>query len=79
MGWNDHVTFEETECLDCGEIDIWEYWDSTAKVRYGGANKELGHKLGHDDSKSDRCPHCGSTRGKFVEEDDESGEYGWSD
>jgi hypothetical protein len=27
MGWNDHVEFLETECLDCGATAEWEYWD----------------------------------------------------
>ena len=23
MGWNDHVEFYKTECLECGEINNW--------------------------------------------------------
>lgn len=67
MGWNDHVDFVQMECLECGEIDTWECWDSIAKARYGGP---LGEKLGHDVNNSGRCPYCGSTKGK-VSEDDE--------
>ena len=70
MGWNDHVSFEETECLDCGAVGTWEYWNDTAKARYGGENKNLGHYLGHDDSNSDRCPYCGSTKGRIIDEAD---------
>jgi hypothetical protein len=66
MGWNDHVVSVETECLDCGAVDVWECWDEVAKARYGG---DLGRKLGHDIGNSDRCPHCGSTRGKQVDDD----------
>jgi hypothetical protein len=66
MGWNDHVDFVEMECLDCGQIDVWECWDEVAKVRYGG---ELGKMLNHDIANSDRCPHCGSTRARLAEEE----------
>ena len=39
MGWNDHVEFIETECLDCGVTDTWEYWDAVGKVeRRAGLN-----------------------------------------
>jgi hypothetical protein len=72
MGWNDHVDFYETECLSCGEVDTWEYWDGVAKVRYSG---ELGEMLGHDVRNSGRCPHCGATEGAIVEEDDD--EINW--
>lgn len=68
MGWNDHVEFIDMQCLECGEVGIWECWNEVAKARYGG---ELGRKLGHDASKSDRCPDCGSTRGKAVVETDD--------
>jgi Zn finger protein HypA/HybF involved in hydrogenase expression len=71
MGWNDHVEFWETECQDCGEVDTWEYWNEVAMARYGGANKHLGNFLGHDDNKANRCPHCGSTKGVIVEDDDD--------
>ena len=68
MGWNDHVEFAKMKCLNCKKIDIWECWDELAKVRYGG---QLGRKLGHDIKYSDRCPHCGSTRGKQIDEDED--------
>jgi len=71
MGWNDHVDFHETECLECGAVDTWEHWDETALARYGGENAHLGEFLGHSDQKHNRCPHCGSTRGAAVEEDDD--------
>lgn len=67
MGWNDHVESIEIECLDCGEVGIWEYWDDVAKARYGG---ELGRKLGHNINNSDRCPNCGSIKGKQVPVDE---------
>jgi Zn finger protein HypA/HybF involved in hydrogenase expression len=67
MGWNDHMQVCETECLDCGEVDVWEYWDDVGVDRYSGS---IGQKLNVDPSKSGRCPHCGSTRGKIVEGDD---------
>jgi hypothetical protein len=65
MGWNDHVEFAQMQCLTCGEVDTWEFWDIVAKARYGG---ELGRKLGHDIKDSGRCPHCGSTRGRETED-----------
>ena len=65
MGWNDHVEMIEMECLNCGKVDVWECWDDVAKVRYGG---ELGQNLGHDIKNSDRCPHCGSTKGQPADE-----------
>lgn len=65
MGWNDHVSFAETECLECGAVDTWEYWDATAIARYSG---DLGTALGHDASRSGKCPHCGSTKGELQEE-----------
>jgi hypothetical protein len=40
MGWNDHVEYFETECLDCGEISNWEYWDEVGKQRYVGGIAE---------------------------------------
>jgi Zn finger protein HypA/HybF involved in hydrogenase expression len=39
MGWNDHVTFAETECLDCGEISAWEYWDEVGKCPDCGSTR----------------------------------------
>jgi len=69
MGWNDHVELIEMECLECGEVDLWENWGEVAKARYGG---DLGKKLGHDIANSDRCPNCGSTKGKSVEDDDDA-------
>jgi len=66
MGWNDHVDFIETECLQCGVVAVWEHWNEIAKARYGG---ELGRKLGHDVANSGKCPHCGSIEGEVVEED----------
>ena len=66
MGWNDHVGFQEMECLDCGRIDTWEFWDDVAKERYSDGLDEF---LGHDHRKSDRCPHCGSTNGQAVDGD----------
>lgn len=68
MGWNDHVELVEMECLDCGEVEFGECWDDTAKARYGG---RLGKMLNHDVDKSDRCPVCGSTKGKPVEDEDD--------
>lgn len=67
MGWNDHVDFREMECESCGETDTWEFWDSVAIARYSGG---LDKKLGHDANKSGRCPHCGSTEGKEVDDDE---------
>jgi hypothetical protein len=46
MGWNDHVEFCETECLECGEISTWQYWDSVSSERLNVNGK---------------CPNCGST------------------
>ncbi len=66
MGWNDHVEFIETECLDCGEIDTWEYWDDVAKQRYVGA---IGEMIGRDVNKSGHCPHCGSPKGELVDDE----------
>jgi hypothetical protein len=71
MGWNDHVDFKETECLDCGVRDTWEFWDDVAKQRYVG---RIGQMINRDVSKSDRCPHCGSTRGRPIDESDVAGE-----
>lgn len=64
MGWNDHVDFVETECLECGAIDDWEYWSETGKARYVGA---IGEMVGQDATRSGKCPHCGSTRGKITD------------
>ena len=68
MGHNDHVEYEEMECLSCGAIDIWEFWDDVGRARYTG---RIGEMLNVDPEHNDRrCPHCGSTKGKLVEEDD---------
>lgn len=67
MGWNDHVEVFETECLDCGAVDDWEYWDEVGRERYVGPVGEL---LGQDATKSGKCPHCGSSRGKIIDDDD---------
>ncbi len=68
MGWNDHVQVIETECLDCGQIDDWEYWDEVGRERYIGS---VGALVGQDATKSHKCPHCGSTNGKVIDEEDE--------
>jgi hypothetical protein len=65
MGWNDHVEFIETQCLDCGEVDDWEYWDCVGRERYVGA---VGKLLNVDATRSGKCPHCRSSRGQVVEE-----------
>ena len=31
MGWNDRVCWVETECLKCGTICEWEYWDGKGR------------------------------------------------
>ena len=67
MGWNDHVDFIETECLTCGEVSEWEYWDAVGRQRYVGA---IGEFLGVDAEKSGKCPHCGSTDGQVIERED---------
>ena len=67
MGWNDHVSSEEMECLSCGEIDTWTMWDDGGKARYTG---RIGKMLGVDPAAGNRCPHCGSTRGKPAEDDE---------
>jgi hypothetical protein len=64
MGWNDHVEFIETECLACGVIDTWEYWDAVGKARYVG---QIGQMLNVDPHKSGKCPACGSARGRQVD------------
>lgn len=61
MGWHKHVDFVEMQCLECSEVDTWEFWDDVAMARYGG---DLGEKLGHNVGKANRCPNCGSTRGE---------------
>jgi hypothetical protein len=66
MGWNDHVEYEQMQCQDCGEDDVWEFWDDVAKARYGG---RIGQMLNIDLTTDGRCPHCGSTNGKPIEED----------
>lgn len=67
MGWNDHVESLETECLDCGEIDDWEYWDEVGRARYSGT---IGKKLGVDANRHGKCPNCGSTNGKIIENEE---------
>jgi hypothetical protein len=66
MGANDHVCYEETECLNCGAVDDWEYWDEVGKQRYTGA---LGAMLGRHPENSGKCPECGSTCGRIVSDD----------
>jgi hypothetical protein len=68
MGWNDHVEQVETECLDCGEVDAWWMWDEVGKQRYVG---KVGEMLGVDATKGNRCPHCGSTRGAVIEDEED--------
>jgi hypothetical protein len=70
MGWNDHVSFIETQCLKCDVVSEWEYWDEIGQRRYVGA---IGAMVGRDATKSGKCPHCGSTEGEVVEDDDEDG------
>lgn len=65
MGWNDHVDHVQMQCKQCGMVDVWEFWDDTAKARYGG---DLGKKLGHDVAENGRCPYCGCTEGFEVDE-----------
>lgn len=66
MGWNDHVETVQTECKNCGAIDMWEMWDEVAKQRYAG---EIGKFLGHDIGNHGTCPNCGSSNG--VPNDDD--------
>jgi hypothetical protein len=66
MGWNDHMSVAETRCLECGEVDDWEYWDDVGAARYIGS---IGRMLGVDPAKSGRCPNCGSTKGEIVGEE----------
>jgi hypothetical protein len=68
MGWNDHVESHETECLSCGEVSDWEYWDRVGQQRYVG---RIGEILGVDADRSGKCPNCGSTNGRIVDEDGE--------
>jgi hypothetical protein len=68
MGWNDHVERHETECLDCGEINTWEYWDAVGQQRYVG---RIGEMLGVNADRSGKCLHCGSVNGQLVGDDDE--------
>jgi hypothetical protein len=63
MGWNDHVEFVETECLGCGAVDTWEYWDDVGKARYVG---HIGQLVNVDASTGGKCPSCGSMRGRPV-------------
>ena len=67
MGWDNHVEFRETLCNDCGIEEVWEFWTEVAVARYGG---ELGRKLGHDVENNNRCPHCGSTNGSPIDDDE---------
>ena len=67
MGWNDHVEFYQTECLECGEIDIWEYCDSTGRQRYVG---RIGEFLNVDAGRSGKCQSCGSTNGCVLNEEE---------
>ena len=63
MGWNDHVEVVECLCLDCGEINEWEFWDDVAKRRYVG---EIAALINLDPvrlEQSGKCPNCGSSRG----------------
>ncbi len=66
MGWNDHVVSCETQCLTCGEIDDWEYWDEVGRQRYVG---RIGELLNVDAGRSGKCPHCGSACGRIVDDD----------
>jgi hypothetical protein len=66
MGWNDHVEFIETECLTCGITDTWEYWSDVGKARYVG---EIAKMLNVDPGRSGKCPHCGSVKGREVDDD----------
>lgn len=68
MGWNDHVEFLQTRCLQCEEVDDWEYWDEVGQARYVG---RIGEIVGQDATKSGRCPHCGSTKGEIIDEDED--------
>jgi hypothetical protein len=66
MGWNDQVDFIETECLQCGETAVWEYWNAVAQSRYVGRTDAALDVIA---ARSDRCPHCGSMNGRIVEAD----------
>jgi len=66
MGWNDHVEYFEVECQDCWRVDTWECWDDVGKARYVG---EIAKMVNVDTTKSDRCPHCGSTHGRLIDSD----------
>lgn len=66
MGWNDHVEFVQMECQACGDINVWEFWDEIAVARYGN---DLGRKLGHDFKQNGRCPNCGSSMGREINDD----------
>ena len=67
MGWNDHVAYVETECQECGEVDTWEYWDDVGKERYVGS---IGALVNQDATKSGKCPNCGSSKGRIIEDDE---------
>lgn len=67
MGWNDHVDYRLRECLDCGQEDIWEYWDDVALAR----SEVYDNLLGTDVRKHARCPNCGSTKGVDTDDADE--------
>jgi hypothetical protein len=68
MGWNDHVSHIETQCLKCGIASEWEYWDEVGRQRYVG---RIGEMVGQDATRSGRCPHCGSTEGEVIDDEDE--------
>ena len=67
MGWNDHVEYRETQCLKCGVVDDWEYWDVVGRQRYVGA---IGEMVGQDATKSGKCPHCGASEGDILADDE---------
>jgi len=70
-GWKDDVEYLLIECEECGLIEDWTYWDEVGKARYIG---DVGKLVGQDASKPPHCPHCGSTKGHIVEDDDETWE-----
>ena len=67
-GWNDHVEFIELECLSCGQIDTWEFWDKVGVARYSG---NIGRLLGVHATAKPKCPHCGSMKGKVYDDLDD--------
>jgi len=68
MGWNDHVSYREMRCLECGAVSDWEFWDEVGRMRYVG---RLGALVGQDATKHGKCPECGSTEGSDMDEDGE--------